>query len=373
MKKITIITLQNVRNYGSVLQALATQFFFESLGLEVDFINYLRENISSPAARAKDWCKGMIFLKKWIYTVLLYPTFLRQDVIFKKFLEKHLHVQPCIMRTKEDFARLSITSDIYCTGSDQTWNSTWNGGILPEVFLDFVPDNVMKISYAASIGKDKLNDWEKTAIKKFLQRYAAISVRENTAVEIIKSLGFENVVQVLDPTLQMSRDFWMSYALRPKEEPYLLIYQLNTNPEFDKYAKEFAERKGLKLLRLCARYDQIFKCGKSLLIPNVSDFISYIAYADCVITDSFHAVAFCVNLNTNFIAIYPNNFSSRLESILELTALQNRHLNDFSDFSYLEAMEIDFTTANAILAHEREEGLKFMRKIIQSLYYEAES
>ena len=32
MKKVTVITLQNVRNYGSVLQALATQHVVQELG-----------------------------------------------------------------------------------------------------------------------------------------------------------------------------------------------------------------------------------------------------------------------------------------------------------------------------------------------------
>lgn len=32
MKKVTVITLQNVRNYGSVLQVLATLHVFQELG-----------------------------------------------------------------------------------------------------------------------------------------------------------------------------------------------------------------------------------------------------------------------------------------------------------------------------------------------------
>ena len=364
MKKITIITLQNVRNYGSALQALATQKFFEDLGLQVDFINYLRKNISSPSLKIQQWCKGMNPIKKIIYAILLYPTFLRQDIIFKRFLEKYLHVQKDIMTNKEDFAKLPITSDIYCTGSDQTWNSSWNGGILPELFLDFVPDKVKKISYAASMGKGKLEEWEIKETKHLLNRYSAISVRENTAVNIINNLGISGSVQVLDPTLQMDRNFWMHYTRKPKESGYVLIYQLNTNPEFDKYAKELAKRKGLKLLRFCTRYDQIIKCGKSLLIPEVTDFISYIAYADCVVTDSFHATAFSINLNVNFISIYPNEFGSRLASILDLTGLQERHLKDYNDFSLLDKINIDFSYANNILANERRKAVEYMNKAI---------
>lgn len=30
-------------------------------------------------------------------------------------------------------------ADVYCTGSDQTWNAEYNGGVLPAYFLDFCP------------------------------------------------------------------------------------------------------------------------------------------------------------------------------------------------------------------------------------------
>lgn len=50
MKKVTVITLQNVRNYGSVLQALATQHVFQELGVDVDFINY-NKNAENPCLK----------------------------------------------------------------------------------------------------------------------------------------------------------------------------------------------------------------------------------------------------------------------------------------------------------------------------------
>ena len=45
--KIEVITLHGVWNYGSVLQALATQSFFEQLGCTVEFINYKRNDFRS--------------------------------------------------------------------------------------------------------------------------------------------------------------------------------------------------------------------------------------------------------------------------------------------------------------------------------------
>ncbi len=365
-KKVTIITLQNIRNYGSALQALATQEVFRSLGCEVNFIDYVRKDNVSPTSRIRKWCRGMNTIKKAVYACLLYPTFIRQNKVFRQFLKEHLNTIPGIYSTEEDFAHFPITSDIYCTGSDQTWNSAWNDGILPPLFLSFVPDNVKKIAYAASFGKPKLDDWEKNETRKLLARYSAISVRESSAVDIIRDLGLPDATHVLDPTLQVDKSFWERYVGKRKiKQPYVLVYQLNTNKDFDHYAKEFARRKGLKLVRFCTRFDQVVKCGKPLIVPDVLDFVSAINYADYVITDSFHATAFSINLNVTPICIYPHEFGGRLASILKLTGLESRHLTSYTDFSYANTPKVDFKEVNAILEKEREKGWNFLKYAIE--------
>lgn len=366
MKHISVITLHNVRNYGSALQTLATQEVFEKLGYKVDFINYIRDEQVSIKKRIENWCEGFNPIKKLLYTLLLTPTFMKQDNIFGDFLKRRIHLQKHPYTTPEDFLQFPITSDIYCTGSDQTWNSGWNKGIIGAMFLNFVPDNVKKISYSASFGKQRLDEWEKVETQRLLKRYSAISVRESSGVEICDDLGIHGAINVLDPTLQMNRDFWMKYIGKRKiRDPYVLIYQLNTNPAFDRYAKEFARRKGKKLVRFCWRYDQWIKCGKSLIIPPVEDFVNAIYYADTVITDSFHATAFSINMNTDFIAIYPQEYSARLDSILKLTHLENRRLSSYDNFTLVDAPHIDFTEANQILDKEREKGWEFLKKALE--------
>ena len=139
---------------------------------------------------------------------------------------------------------------------------------------------------------------------------------------------------------------------------------MNTNPNFDRYAKEFAKRKGWKLVRFCIRHYQGLRCGKAELIPNVEDFIGLIANAGCVITDSFHATAFSCNLNTPMICIYPNSYSSRLASLLKLVGLEDRHLKNFDDFSYVDNTGVDFTDVNKILEEQRKIGWEFLKTAI---------
>lgn len=79
-------------------------------------------------------------------------------------------------------------------------------GILPELFLAFVPEHIKKIAYSASFGKSKLDTWEKEETCKLLARYQAVSVRESTGVDICSELGCD-ATHVLDPTLQLDRTF----------------------------------------------------------------------------------------------------------------------------------------------------------------------
>lgn len=364
MKKITVITLQNVRNYGSVLQALATQEVMKQLGLECDFIDYWKNHSDRITERLKGYTNGNNPFVKFLMACILFPSFWKDSKVFDMFNHKYLNLLPGKYTSVEELERMPLNSDIYCTGSDQTWNSGWNNGLLPELFLKFVPDDVKKIAYAASIGKSKLDEWEIEETRQLLQRYNAISVREKSAVEICESLGVK-ATHVLDPTLQVSKGFWMSIASpRLIKERYVLVYQLNTNHNFDAFAKEFAKRRGCKLVRFCIRHYQALRPGKSLIIPKPEDFISAIAYADTVITDSFHATAFSCNLNTPMICIYPNDYSSRLASLLELMGLEDRHLKDYHDFSFVERNNMDFTKVNVNLENERRVAIQFLKKAI---------
>jgi hypothetical protein len=364
-KKISIITLQSVRNYGSVLQAFATQEKFREYGFDVDILNYQRADTKNIYCRLMKWIRKDSLPQKIFKSILLFPTLLIQNIVFEEFIRQYLNIQKQLCITEEDFKKLSFDADIYCTGSDQVWNSSWNEGILRPLFLSFIPDSIPKIAYSASFGKQRLNENEKEETRKLLERYDHISVREESAVGIINELGINKAVHVLDPTLQMPKSFWEKFAgKRQIKTPYILVYQLNTNRAFDKYAKEFAKRKGMKLIRFCTRFDQMVKSGSSVIIPKVWDFVSLIQYAECIITDSFHATAFSINMNRDFISIFPNEFGNRIGSILQLTQLECRQLKSYTDFSFVETSYIDYITVNKILQQEREKGDIFLKKAL---------
>lgn len=97
----------------------------------------------------------------------------------------------------------------------------------------------------------------------------------------------------------------------------------------------------------------------------VEDFLSLIKNATYVVTDSFHATAFSINFNTQFMIVFPEKYSTRVKSILEITNLQSRIVDDYNDVS-LANYEVDFDEANKILAEERRKAIGYFDEVLKS-------
>lgn len=360
--KIKVLTFHAVSNHGSALQTLATQKKLEALGCEVEFIDFRRYDCVSSANLVKFWNRGRNFPLTWIRAAILWPQFKRWERMFGEFRKKYIHLGKPMYTSEEQLKNFPLDADVYCVGSDQVWNSDWNEGIIPPFFLSFIPDNCKKISYSSSFGLTELPEKEKPEIKKLLSSFDFLSVRESSGVDILHDLGFDGE-HILDPTLNMTKEFWAEYTPpRMVKEPYLLIYQLYSSKEFDDYAIRVAKHKGLKVVRLCTLYHQLIRPGKGILAPHVEDFLSLVKYADLVMTDSFHATAFSVNLNRNFISIIPK-FGGRIFSLLELVGLKRRATSNLDDITIADD-EIDFESVNKVLDEMREKADAYLHKAI---------
>ena len=375
--KIDLITLQAVNNYGSVLQTFATQEFFRQFGCEVRVINYLRSTSNN----------GQILLnviKRNISTLpakVMYRFFLQKRVnaVFDSFRREYLNMSgEKLYRSLADFEGYESDADAFCTGSDQVWNSFWNSGILPELYLAFVPEGKYRFAFSASFGKTEIEPEEVQDTQKYIDAYKHISVREDSAVKILKEqYHYNNAVHVLDPTLCLSGNTWRKYventngggALR--NEPYILVYNAyGTTRDFDSYAEAFSQKTGLKLVELYTSsgdfFTNIFR-HKHLIRPSsVFEFLALIDNARCIITDSFHGTAFALNLNTEPVCIFPKRFSGRLESILRLTGTLDRRVRSMDDFSVMDR-PVDFGHVNSVLDCERRKVSNWLNMVLAEI------
>lgn len=362
MKKVSVITLQNIKNYGSMLQAYATQELLRDKGFEAEIVDYTR-----PIAKFWNHILGYStkdnILVRMVKTVILFPTELRYALLWKSFKKIHLNSSAISYTTNEELKANPPQADIYCSGSDQVWNSGWNGGLLREFFLDYVPVGKPKYALASSVGMNEFNDAEKQELRSLLQEFSSISVRETSAVDMIKGLGIDNVYAVMDPTLTKDAAFWSKLATAPKhKKPYILIYQLGKDHRVDEYAKFMAEKTGMEVVRICIRYDYALRYGKSILIPSFEEFLTLFANASYVITDSFHATCFSINFNRKFWCILPDMYQGRIVDLLTMVDEKQRIVP--VDYNNLDVTaEVNYDHVNKVIAEQRKKTLVFYDKL----------
>ena len=363
MHKIEIITLHKVKNYGSVLQTYATQKIFEGKDLDVEIIDFRRR----WETKLGYWFYLPHISPMNIFRLFLYfPSKIIQMSRFDSFLKKHIRLTRHSYKNSRDFNKYPIIADIYCTGSDQVWNSGWNQGVIEPYFLNFVQDeHARKISYAASMGNGCIYAGEERIIRAYLNKYDYITVREISTKGMLRDVLHKPVKNVLDPTLQLPRSEWETIISEERiiSESYILIIQLNRSSSFDAFVKKFSDEKKMKVVRLCLRVDQILSIGNPVVIPAAEDYLRLIRDSSYVLTDSFHAISFCLNFEKQFYCMLPNDYSERLCSILELTGLNGRIVSG-DDQSWNESL-IDYSVVTEIINEERKRCDEIINEMIK--------
>lgn len=365
--KTVVITRHAISNYGSLLQAIATQWIIEREGHECEILDYIRDDEHYSIAdkaylkNKPEWNNN--FIKKMIYLSLRMPASIMAGRKFEEMRKKYLH------STKRYHNSLELktdkpAADMYITGSDQVWGKIATGEYDGSYFLDFVDDDDKKVAMASSFGHFPQDEKEKAWMSELLKRYQKIAVREDSAVSFLKEFDI-CAEQVLDPTLIIEADKWRTLVRTKRTKKYVLVYQIHNDKRLGKYAKKMAKKMGLPLIRISSSLHQGIREGKFVFSPDICEFINYIDNAECLVTDSFHGTAFAINLNTNFVEILPNtNTGSRNQSILKLVGLTDRIVTDMDDFSFINK-KIDFNKVNAIIEIEREKSLAVLADMLK--------
>ena len=369
--KISIITVLNTINYGSVLQTFATQKYLESLGMEVEFVDYIREDQQFTYMIKKIVFDKKTNIKKWlkkpIRDIMDIISVFQANKLFRSFLTQNIHLTAKQYTSLQELKKDVPCADIYATGSDQMWNSGWNQGIEKSFFLEYVPNDKKRIAFSTSIGKVSWDQKEADIIVPLIKKYDYITLREKSAVELLGRYGIESHL-VLDPTLLFNRSQWIDY-LPPKQihTRYLLVYQLHLKhdqADFMDAVNTVATRKGLQIKRISYSYSD-HNIGKKIVLPDVFTFLRLIYDAEFIITDSFHGMAFSINFNKQFAVVYPDQYSTRMDSLLSLLGLKNRRY--ICNNSEIIEKRIDYTYVNQILDSKRKEIEYSFKKYFHSL------
>lgn len=382
-KKVGLVTCYFKHNYGSMLQAYATQKILDDNNIPNETIN-ISNNIDFKKGKRNYYIKqifnytfilsklGMIKLKldKKINKELGKNISIR-DKQYNNFKKKFHLTKP--YNTYQELTEVCKNkySDVI-VGSDQLWLPV---NVVANYYtLNFVPDNINKISYATSFGISSIPKKYLSSYKLFLDRINHLSVREQSGVELVQELSNNKVKLVCDPTILLSKKEWNTIA-SPKrliKDKYILCYFLGKNIEHRKFAERLKKETGYKIVSLnhadeYVKYSDIFADIKPYNI-GPSEWINLIKNAEYICTDSFHGTVFSLIYNKLFFTFrrYKQNTkvstNSRIDSLLSIVNLNERLLTGTELIDEVIKLEIDYKLVNQQISKFRNDSKKWLLK-----------
>ena len=329
MKKVGIITFHTALNYGAVLQTYALQNFLNEQGIENEIIDYecpFIEQCYKPFH-----IENKKILNAIVRGFLFGRTISKKRDRFNSFINNHLNLSEkysdskSINEVKDDYS-------CFISGSDQVW-SPITAGFDSVYFLDFADDN-QKISYAASIGTNEISEDLKMKYVERLDGFNEISVREESAKELLNDIGIKTKIEVhADPTLLLKKDNWSKLSVdlpNSIHSKYLLVF----NVEKPIHDLEFAKKKAKELdLQLVYLNDRTVKKDKDITYIQAASpelFLSLFRNADMIVSNSFHGTVFSIIFKKQFYVELENKKQRniRVENLLRNLELNNREIND---------------------------------------------
>ena len=368
MKKIATITFHSAHNYGSNLQAYALQEYIKKISGEAysyEIIN-LRTDIQK---QQYSLTKDNKFISRFVRKFVL-KDFERKNKKkferFEKFINNNLQITK-EFKSLEELNNANLKYDYLISGSDQLWNLRANDFDWA-YFLEFA-NSGKKISYAASFGPKKMvwTEEEKNRVRKDLEQYKYISVREEGSQNNIRELLGKEVPIYMDPTILLTKDEWNKIV--PKEKiykgKYILYYSLGQKKEDIELVNKIS--KILKMPVVTTRYAgrrELFKGFKQFYEVGPIEFLNLLENAELVLSSSFHGTIFSVIFGVPFFAI--NGLKDyRISTLLKKVKLENRSIDLIN---YKEKCsnygDISFKEAHKELENEKDKSTKYLKEAL---------
>lgn len=358
--KIAILTQPLRANYGGVLQNYALQQVLIKLGHEpitlaknpIQYISHFRLILELPK---RLFTKYILRKRKYIFSEQKKNKLVENESrILLPFIKKYINRVFVNSYENIDYKQF----DGFIVGSDQVWRPLYNWNVLDKMFLSFIPKscNIKQIAYAASFGTSEweYNEEQTKICSELINGFDAVSTREIDGVSLCsKYLGYNNAVYVLDPTLLLNKEKYLTLCkdIPTNDDNLLFAYILDTNSETISKLNDIANANGLTLKLVSAHDD----CTLSM-----EEWIAMFRNAKMVITDSFHGTVYSIIFNKEFYTIAnKSRGGSRFISLLSQLSLIDRMFESISDITINN--DIDWKIINYKISQLKDFSINFLK------------
>lgn len=358
---IAILSMQEVKNYGSFLQAYSLKTNIEALGHQCEFIN-IQPGEQLGVYKQSKYRKIFLFFQRiWgiDFFKRFYSIYRFQSRFSKEFLPYLGVYSPTANQSDRHY-------DVVVIGSDEVFNcaqKTWFG--YSKQLFGFGLNTDKVISYAASFGATDISKLsligKKEEVSKMLKKFCKISVRDNNSFMIVEGLtGIKPEINV-DPVFLL--DYERLMPLSVPMERYIIIYTYPgriTDKKEIAAIKNIAATKSLKLISI----GHYFSWCDKVVIPSPFEVLTYFKNASYIITDTFHGSVFSIKYEKQFCTIVRDMNANKLTSLLGQFGLSSRQIKDLNQLESLLDTAIDYIPVRNIISTEREKSISYLKENI---------
>lgn len=372
---ISFVTNSSHLNYGATLHGYAFQQILHKNGVDSVVIDYMPkvvegDNLKYPILNHE---KNRT-LAKWIAIKLNWIIGFRANVNrykkFRRFNTRNLVTTDTSytyesLRNARKIDNLDI--DTFVCESDVIWKVTSQESLDENFFLDFPAARIAKkVAYAPTVSTKKLTGDLQEKFKGLVASFDAISARENAGAEYLQNLIGRYVETVLDPTLLLDAEAYDRICVKPKEDQYLLIYNVTSNDvAMVKEAMRYAKQKGLKVIEISNYpFNRLLIPHKVRVGAGIEEWIGYIKYADVICTNSFHGFCFSVIYKKDVYLFQRDNSDYKMQNIADVLGMSERLIPYTSKIVPRDAKPIDWETVYIELYKLRKHSNDFINKEI---------
>ena len=374
MGKIGIITFHSAYNFGSTLQAYATQKAIEKIGYDCQIINY-RMNEQKLYYSLYRTSYGVKTFVKDLMQMTMHSKRVARVNGYEDFIRKYLNLTKEVCEPEEVYAMYD-QFDQMVSGSDQIWNKHANE--LHRVSWQYMYPYLLKgfqgkkISYASSTG-NMVDPDELKIVSAEVADFSFISIREKTSAETFSTLLKRNIPVVLDPTLLFNREAWMDMLpiVKNNGDPYILYYSLCGIKGYKtkiEAIRRLSQQKKMKVVLITPLASSPFVHGNIEPHPEYStiEFLNALYNADMVVTDSYHGSIFSMNFNKDIYSICGQNASDfRKTDIFNRVGLEERIVKSIDEVCSRKFAPIDYDKVNAKLDGFRASSIEYLKNALQ--------
>lgn len=374
MDKIGLLTYHSAYNFGSVLQAYATQKKINELGYDCEIINY-RTKRQRKFYGLFNCFNIKLTLASFISLFSLKSRIDRKNK-YENFINTRFILSDCYEKP-EDVLNNYNKYDALISGSDQILNMHSNElenmdlkYMFPYLLKDY---EGKKISYATSISNMTYD--ELSQIQTFLEKFDYISIRESGSKNVLSSLlPNQKIFDVLDPTFLLTKDEWVKDMglIADNSGKYILYYTVSYSIKEFFYIKNhilpYAKKNGckLKVVTPLITFPFINKNIECCYNYGPIDFLQALYNAKLIVTSSYHGTILSINFNKQFICLCKDKGSEfRKNDILEKIGLSDRILCNISNISNFNNYDIDYESVNLKVEQLRNSSMDYLIRALR--------